>query len=144
MTNITFSCCITPNNPAVPLGFEIWLDSQMIVDIDHVSEPVKVACEIDDDDGNHTMFFTLKNKKPLHTQVNDQGEIVADAMISISDVVFDDIDCDHLMSTNSVYYHNFNGTSDDIQDEFFRDMGCNGTVEFKFTTPFYLWLLENI
>lgn len=144
MSNIQFDCCITPSNPTVPLGFEIWLDNQMIVDIDHVSEAVKVSYEFSDDDSDHTLFFTLKNKKPAHTQVNDQGEIVSDAMISISDVYFDGVECNHLISAHSIYYHNFNGTGQDVNDEFFQDMGCNGTVEFKFSTPFYLWLLENM
>ena len=43
-----------------------------------------------------------------------------------------------------IYRHDYNGTTDPFDDEFYGEMGCNGTVSLKFTTPIYLWLLENL
>ena len=42
------------------------------------------------------------------------------------------------------FQHDFNGTQPEIKDTFFGEMGCNGTVSLRFTTPIYLWLLEHM
>jgi hypothetical protein len=65
-------------------------------------------------------------------------------MLTISNISIDDIDIDQLLIEKAEYTHDFNGSQDTITDKFYGDMGCNGTVTFEFTTPFYLWLLENM
>jgi hypothetical protein len=115
-----------------------------VFDQDHVTQPVEIAHEVSDDDGEHVLRITLKNKLPEHTQVDDQGKILSDALLNVSGISFDEIDCTHIMQELSVYHHNLNGTAPKVQDRFFGDMGCNGTVELRFTTPVYLWLLENM
>jgi len=62
----------------------------------------------------------------------------------VTEITFDEIDCTQIVHDHAVYRHNLNGTGPEIDDQFFGDMGCNGTVELKFTTPVYLWLLENM
>mgnify|MGYP003352455181 CR=1 FL=1 len=42
------------------------------------------------------------------------------------------------------YRHDYNGTGQPTEDNFFGVLGCNGTVELRFTTPIYLWLLEHM
>ena len=59
-------------------------------------------------------------------------------------LAFDEIELKQIFIDHAVYTHNFNGTQTEIQDKFYGEMGCNGTVSFKFTTPVYLWLLENL
>jgi hypothetical protein len=50
-----------------------------------------------------------------------------------------------MFSEQAEYHHDCNGTAQQvILDKFYREMGCNGTVSLKFTTPVYLWLLENM
>jgi hypothetical protein len=49
-----------------------------------------------------------------------------------------------MVTEQAVYTHDFNGTQQEIQDEFYSEMGCNGTVSLKFSTPIYLWLLEHM
>ena len=49
-----------------------------------------------------------------------------------------------MLVEQAVYTHDFNGTQPEIEDTFFGEMGCNGTVSLRFTTPIYLWLLENM
>lgn len=144
MTTVKFSCVVAPSDTAVPLGCEIWVDNVCVFDQDHVSEPIGVAHEFGDDDGEHTLRITLKNKLPEHTQIDDQDNIVSDALLSVTEILFDEIDCTQIVQDLAVYRHNLNGTAPAIEDRFFGDMGCNGTVELKFTTPVYLWLLENM
>jgi len=144
MNTVKFSCVVAPSDTAVPLGCEIWIDDACVFAQDHVTDPAVVAHEFSDDDGEHILRITLKNKLPEHTQIDDQDNIVSDALLSVTEITFDEIDCNQIAHTHAVYQHNLNGTAPAIEDRFFGDMGCNGTVELKFTTPVYLWLLENM
>ena len=144
MSTVNFSCAIAPNNADIPLGCEIWIDDTCLIDTDHVNQTLHVEHKFNDLDGEHLLRITLKNKLSEHTQVDESGAIVSDALLSISNINFEGIDCLQIMQDRAVYRHNFNGTADQIDDQFFNCMGCNGTVELKFTTPLYLWLLENM
>jgi len=144
MNTVKFSCVVAPSNTAMSLGCEVWIDDVCVFDQDHVNDPTVVAHEFSDDDGKHSLRITLKNKLPEHTQVDDQGNIVSDSLLSVTEILFDEIDCTQIVHDHAVYRHNLNGTGPEIQDQFFGDMGCNGTIELEFATPVYLWLLENM
>ena len=144
MDSVKFSCVISPSNTAVSLGCEVWIDDTCVFDQDHVTDPVVVAHELSDADGEHTLRITLKNKLPKHTQIDDQDNIVSDALLGVTEISFDEIDCTQIVQDLAVYRHNLNGTGPEIEDRFFGDMGCNGSVELKFITPIYLWLLESM
>ena len=144
MDNVKFSCVISPSNTAVPLGCEVWIDDTCVFDQNHVAESVAVVHEFSDDNSEHVLRITLKNKLPEHTKIDDQNNILSDVLLSVTEISFDEIDCTQIVQDLAVYRHNLNGTAPEIQDQFFGDMGCNGTVELKFTTPVYLWLLENM
>jgi hypothetical protein len=90
------------------------------------------------------MRFVLKNKQPEHTTVDLTGNIVSDATVIVSDIRFDGIDCQYLTTTLAQYQHDFNGTGEPITESFYGELGCNGTVTLKFSTPIYIWLLENL
>jgi hypothetical protein len=144
MDSVKFSCVISPSNTAVPLGCEVWIDDTCVFDQNHVAEPVVVSHEFSDDDGEHVLRITLKNKLPEHTRIDAQGNIVSDALLGVTAISFDEIDCTQIVQDISVYRHNLNGNGPEIEDQFFGDLGCNGSVKLKFTTPVYLWLLENM
>ena len=144
MSTVKFSCVVAPSNTAIPLGCEIWIDDTCVFDQNHVTDPTVVAHEFSDADGDRSLRITLKNKLPEHTRVDDQGNILSDALLSVTEISFDKIDCTQIVQNLAVYQHNLNGNGPEIEDQFFGDLGCNGTVEFKFTTPIYLWLLESM
>jgi hypothetical protein len=144
MDTIKFSCKIAPTDPGVQLGMEIWLDDLKFFDQNHIDQHYIVEHEISDDDGDRELRFVLKNKQPGHTRVDAQGNILSDAVLSITDISFDGVDCDYLISTLARYHHDYNGSRDPVVDKFYETMGCNGTVSLKFSTPIYLWLLENM
>ena len=144
MSMVKFSCVVAPSDTSTPLGCEIWIDDACVFDQDHVNEPAVVDHEFSDDDGEHLLRITLKNKLPEHTRIDDQDNIVSDALLSVTEIAFDEIDCTQIVQDQAVYRHNLNSTGPEIEDRFFGDMGCNGTVELKFTTPVYLWLLESM
>jgi hypothetical protein len=145
--NTTFSFLVTPTNIDAPVGITVKHNDQTVFDTDYLLESKTVCIDIDDetDDVEHTISITLKNKTAIHTKVDEQGNIIADSLIAISAVSISDVEIDQLFFEKSQYMHSFNNDAvNTIIDEFFGVMGCNGTVEFKFVTPTYIWLLENL
>jgi len=144
MTTAVISFVISPSDPACPLGAEVWIDQQQIFDTEHLASIVKISHGINEDDAEHQLRVVLKNKLPKHTTVGTDGNITQDAVINIGSFEFEEIDVNQVVQEQAVYHHNFNGSAADVQDKFFGSMGCNGTLSLKFSTPIYLWLLENM
>ena len=105
----------------------------------------EISVEFEDtDDETHVLEFVLSGKTSEHTQITEHGEIVSDVTVQIKDIAFDDIIIDQIFSELAQYHHDFNGSQAALVDRFFGTMGCNGKVRLEFTTPIYLWLLENM
>ncbi len=124
------------------LEFTVWLDGKAVHELESNSDHVKL--EISDDAASHELVFELVGKRDDHTQLDEQGKIVEDAVITVSNLVIDNIDVTDVFFSHSEYRHNFNGNGDAAVEKCYGVMGCNGTVSFKFSTPIYLWLLENM
>jgi hypothetical protein len=141
-TKITFE--VVPTNPSAKLGFETWLDDQLVFDTDHVQDLVKITVPVVDDESEHVLKMILKNKLPEHTQITATGEIESDSVLEIQNIAFDEIVLGQIVTQQTVYTHDVNGTGQMASHQFFGTMGCNGTVILKFTTPLYLLFLENM
>lgn len=144
MHTVEFSCNIASTAPHVPLGLEIWIDNQKLFDCNHVQASHEITATLCDDEAEHELRLVLKNKMPAHTLVDANDTIVSDALVSVRDIAFDGILLNQLMTELAEYHHNFNGDATLCVDKFYGDMGCNGTVHLKFTTPIYLWLLTHM
>ena len=144
MSTASLSFAIVPSQPDIPLGLEVWLDNNVIFNQDHVFKAEMISHDFDDLDDNHQLRFVLKHKLPAHTTIDADNNITSDASIRITDIMFENIDITHIVSTVAEYQHDFNGHGPANKDKFYGDMGCNGTVGMKFTTPIYLWLLEKM
>ena len=144
MQTVRFGCEIASTDFSVPMGMEVWIDQQLIFDQDHIQHSHSVEHEISDDDGEHELRFVLKNKPWDHTKVDADGNIISDACVSVKCITFDGIDCDYLTTVLAEYQHDFNGTGEPVTEKFYGELGCNGTVTLQFSTPVYLWLLENM
>jgi hypothetical protein len=142
VTNITF--CVHPTNPDSALGFEAWIDNTIMFDINSVQKSTEVLIPIPDDDAEHVLKLILKGKCVDHTTVDSAGKILSDSMLTISDLAFDGIELKQIVYDKATYTHDFNGSGNSVEDRFYGTMGCNGTVSLKFSTPIYLWLLENM
>lgn len=142
--NIIISCQIDTTDASAALGLEVWVDDQKFFNTDHVQGAEKISIELAEDESEHELRFVMKNKTTNHTQINEQGDIIADATLTITELAFDEIKLENIVTEQAVYIHDFNGTGQLIQDKFYSEMGCNGTVSLKFSTPIYLWLLEHM
>ena len=138
------SCSIGTTDVSANLGIEVWLNDQQILNQEHVAELIEFKYEFPDDDAEHELRFVMKHKTTEHTKIDEQGIIVTDACLTVSKLAFDEIELKQIFIDHAVYTHDFNGSQAEIQTKFYGDMGCNGTVSLKFTTPIYLWLLENM
>jgi len=136
---------LSTSDAAVPLAFEAWINDQCIFKTDHVTETVQVSYDLpEEDDAQHSLRLVMSGKTQEHTVVDEQGNITQDTRLCVANVCFDEIELGQVFLDRAVYTHNFNGTGESVDDQFFGEMGCNGTVELKFSSPIYIWLLENM
>lgn len=142
MNDISIGCQIDTTAPAAELMLTILLDNNCIFQ-QTIQEPVVFTHELSDNDAEHELKFVLSNKKAEHTRIDNNGNIVEDACLIISDIEFVGSKLGQIVPDLAVYTHDFNGTGKPTQEKFYSCMGCNGTVTLKFTTPVYLWLLEH-
>jgi len=144
LETVQISFDVETSNSECPLSIQVWLNDSLLLDHPHVQEKIAFAHDMSDDDGEHQLRIVLLGKTADHTQVDEAGNIIKDATLQISTVTIDGIDINQLFLEKCVYTHDFNGTQPEIEDTFHGTAGCNGTIVFEFTTPIYLWLLENM
>ncbi len=106
------------------------------------------------DEGNHCLEIVLQNKTDQDTIMNHDGEILSDMILNIDSVEIDDIDLGPLLWTSSVYKPEYpisyvqhcESIGQNLLPELQNcvNLGWNGRWSLPFTSPFYIWLLENI
>ena len=141
---IQLACTVSSTDPTAKIGLEIWINNTQIYNTEHVADPINFVHEFADTDGEHQLRFVMKNKTHDHTKIDETGNILSDCRICIEKLSFDEINLQQIFIEQAVYEHDFNGTADLVKDQFYGEMGCNGTLTLAFTTPVYLWLLENM
>ena len=126
--------------------FSIWLDDQAIIQSEIVSEALQpVTFEHTVDEGPHTLKIRLENKTTTDTVI-ENGEVVKDMLLNIDDVTIDDISLGNLLWSAEYILdkkQTYKGQEIDHLDGCVN-LGWNGTYTLKFTSPFYIWLLEKL
>ena len=106
---------------------------------------VLIQHEFDDEtEASHCLEIELRDKLPSHTQIDANGTILKDSLLQVSGFKLDGIELKHMFFDRCIYRHDHNGHAKIDEDKFWDTMGCNGVVTFKFSSPVYLWLLENM
>ena len=98
------------------------------------------------DDCDHQLTFTLYDKNKYDTVIKD-GVIQKDTLIKISNIELEEIDLMSILSLKKdlfYYEHNNNGSTELERYTLYDTLGCNGTATINFSTPCYVWLLENL
>lgn len=144
MDRIKISLDITNTSEFHNMGIELWVDKDKFFDQAISPGRHHVIHEFDCDEGEHYLNLVLKNKTHENTQIDEQGHIIKDALINVSNVCLDEINIDTMMHALADYVHDQNGTKTIAVHDFYGDLGCNGRVQLKFSAPVYLWLLENM
>ena len=125
------------------LHLQVRLNNEIIFDRDINSFESIKQCFPDEKIDPHVLEFELSGKLPEHT-ILENGKIISDRLLEIKNIVFDNVVVDHLVFDQAVYTHDFNGSAEPAEHKFYGQLGCNGTVRFRFTSPTYIWLLENM
>jgi len=134
---------VSNTDPTIPLQLQVCIDDQTL-DTFTVAKSKECVYNVTLADGDHELQLIMSGKIKDHTKLDPQGKIVTDAMLKFANVELDEINIDTIVQKLAVYTHDFNGTGGPVHDQFYHAMGCNGTASLKFTTPVYLWLLENM
>ena len=108
------------------------------------------SCE---DNKEYKLIIDRQNKSNKDTIINEKGDILHDQLLHIKSIEIDEIDIGGLVF-EGVYTPEYPEPWATLQKEkgielpkTFKNvtqMGHNGTWTFTFTSPFYMWLLENL
>jgi hypothetical protein len=126
--------------------FSIWLDEQQIISSelpDTAQHPMTFEHTVDQ--GPHSLKIRLENKTQQDTQIKD-GTIINDMLLNIDDITIDDISLGNLLWSAEYLLdqpQEYNGKTIDHLDNCVN-LGWNGTYILKFSSPFYIWLLEQL
>ena len=106
-----------------------------------------------EEDKEHTLTIHRSGKSVGQTVVNEKGDILQDQLLEIKAMEIDEIDIGALVY-EGVYTPEYpepwatqQKESGQVLKESFTNvtkMGHNGTWKLKFTSPFYMWLLDNL
>lgn len=104
-----------------------------------VSQPLTLKHEFNLIEGDHVIEVLLTNKDGRRDTIMENGKIVKDMLLTIDSVVLDDIDLGYLVTTGSIYE-----TDEGNKHTNMTNLGWNGSWKLPFTSPVYMWLLENL
>ena len=126
--------------------FSVWLDDHVIIQSEIAGQAQQIVnFERTLNEGPHTLKIRLENKDSSDTQI-ENGEVIKDMLLTIDDITIDDISLGSLRwSAEYVLDHpqEYKGQEIDHLDGCVN-LGWNGTYVLKFTSPFYIWLLEKL
>ena len=92
--------------------------------------------------GEHRIVVEMYNKNPDDTLTDQEENIISDVLLNIDGVALDDIELERLLWTHSVYRPDAQNAPTELTD--CVNLGWNGLWELTFSSPVYLWLLENL
>jgi hypothetical protein len=126
--------------------FSIWLDDHVVVQSEIADQSQQIVnFERTIDEGPHTLKIRLENKTNADTNIRN-GEVVKDMLLNIDDITIDDISLGNLLWSAEYILDEkqmYQGQEIDHLDGCVN-LGWNGTYILKFTSPFYIWLLEKL
>ena len=126
--------------------FSVWLDDHVVTQSEITSSAEQiVSFERRLDEGPHTLKIRLENKTTADTII-ENSDVVKDMLLNIDDITIDDISLGNLL-WSAEYILDKKQTYKGQEIEHLDgcvNLGWNGTYTLKFTSPFYIWLLEKL
>ena len=145
MDCIYFTCKVEVTNATDnPLTVKVLYNNTERMSVDVITSNTLIVDIPDIEDATHKIDLVVSGKNSSHSKVNNDNTVTSTELI-FSDFNIDGTSIDSIVQVNPLpYTHNFNGAGSDTTEKFYGTAGCNGTITLEFTTPFYLWLLENM
>ena len=144
MSTINFGFTLESTQSHCPFEFVVSIDGKSVDTVSGFDGSHICSIEISDDTADHVIEISMQGKTAEHTKIDSDGNILEDILVTVTKAQLDDIELGHAFLEHATYSHDFNGTQDPVTVPFVGVMGCNGIVRFVFSTPAYLWLLENL
>ena len=137
---------ISANVDCTDIALEVYINDDKIFQTTAQKQIQTIIYDIDEDSADHELKLVMSGKNRTHTTVDNKGEITSDIFFTIDRLEFEELDMKELfcLGRRSRYRHSFNSTQPEFDDEFYGQIGCNGTVFMPFSTPIYLWLADNL
>lgn len=112
------------------------------------STVVEIDTEIEDDTENF-LSIEYTNKDPINDVIRDNNNsIIEDKRVEIKNISINDIDLDFFVFENDdIFKYTVNDPEisiDTLSGFEASKLSWNGRTTLKFTTPVYIWILENI
>ena len=140
-----------------PPHAEILVDGKSYFNDDIISaedKPTIIEFEAELVEGKkYELIINRSGKGKNQTVVNENGDLIKDQLLHIKSIEIDEINIGGLVF-NGVYTPEYpepwatqqRESGQDLKDSFknVTKMGFNGEWNFKFESPFYMWLLENL
>jgi len=122
-------------------GAKVYIDDQLIFDkIMANTEQIDWTGELVN--GEHKIIVEMYNKREGDTVLNNDNSIVNDVVLNIDKIIVDDVDLGALLWSASTYYPSDENSPESLDS--CVNLGWNGSWELPFSSPTYLWLLENL
>lgn len=128
-----------------PPKAKVYIDDNLIFE-DKIIESKEIKWSGDLTEDRHKLTIELFDKNKYQTIVED-GKIIKDQLLNINSISFDEIDIGFLKHSLSNYYPNKDLYVEENTPLLVKNcvnLGYNGKWELEFSTPIYIWLLENI
>lgn len=126
--------------------FSVWFDDEKILQDKIVFDTHTVKLERELSPGEHELKIRLENKQPSDTLKDDNNNIVNDMLLNIVSISIGDVPLDQLIR-NAEYHldepQDYHGKTITRLDSCVN-LGWNGSYVLKFSSPFYIWLLEKL
>jgi hypothetical protein len=126
--------------------FSIWLDDHVVTQSE-IASPAQQTVDFERNilEGEHTLKIRLENKTTADT-ITENGAVIKDMLLNVDDITIDDISLGNLLWSAEYILdrpQEYKGKTIDHLDSCVN-LGWNGTYVLKFTSPFYIWLLEKL
>ena len=125
--------------------YSVWLDDHVVAQSEVSNAVHNVKFQRNVSEGTHTLKIRLENKTNADTVIKD-GEVINDMILNIDDIIIDDISLGNLLWSAEYILDKKQQYKDQEIDHLDGcvNLGWNGTYVLKFTSQFYVWLLEKL
>jgi hypothetical protein len=137
---------ILANVDCTDIMLEVYINNTNIFQTTAQQKIQTIVYDINEDPADHELKLVMSGKNSRHTVVDANGQITSDVFFIINRLEFEELDMKEFfcLGRRSRHRHSFNSTQPEFDDEFYGEIGCNGTVFMPFSTPIYMWLSENL
>jgi len=144
--NLQFKISLTGTYWDKKPQFSVWLDDHVVVQSEIASKSEQIInFERRVTEGSHQLKIRLENKTTADTDIKND-EVIDDMLLNINDITVDDISLGNLLWSAEYILDKpqiYKGQTIDHLDGCVN-LGWNGTYTLKFSSPFYIWLLEKL